>query len=216
MYKKIILIILGLGVVLGLGFLAVYKNNQSIQQGNNIQNPPVETPITPIENPTNSTVEFNKEISLALNDKITFSDGLNVTLKEINDSRCKPDVQCFWAGEIAGTLDISGGKISTAKEISLGTVNHNNITTDGYTFSLQNAAEDKITILVQYKKPVNSNKPCFIGGCSSEICSDQEGVVSNCLYSEKFACYKTAKCERQTSGQCGWTPTPTLAVCLSK
>lgn len=55
---------------------------------------------------------------------------------------------------------------------------------------------------------------CFIGGCSSQICSDQEGMMSTCEYKEEYACYKTAKCERQTSGQCGWTQTAELAACL--
>lgn len=56
---------------------------------------------------------------------------------------------------------------------------------------------------------------CFVGGCSGQICSDQEGIVSTCEYREEYACYKTAKCERQASGQCGWTQTTALSACLS-
>lgn len=64
--------------------------------------------------------------------------------------------------------------------------------------------------------PPNSAVPgeCFIGGCSSQICSEEEGVVSTCEYREEYACYKNAKCERQTSGECGWTPTKKLTMCL--
>jgi hypothetical protein len=55
---------------------------------------------------------------------------------------------------------------------------------------------------------------CFIGGCSSQICSDREGAVSTCVWLEEYACYKTATCERQADGNCGWTQTPELRTCL--
>jgi hypothetical protein len=63
--------------------------------------------------------------------------------------------------------------------------------------------------------PVSANKACYIGGCSGEVCSDTEGVASNCIYKPEFACYKTAKCERQATGECGWTETSELKSCLS-
>ncbi|OGI76259.1 hypothetical protein A3C67_03125 [Candidatus Nomurabacteria bacterium RIFCSPHIGHO2_02_FULL_42_19] len=56
---------------------------------------------------------------------------------------------------------------------------------------------------------------CFVGGCSGQICSDQEGVITTCEYREEYACYKSTKCERQASGQCGWTETPEFAICLN-
>ena len=55
---------------------------------------------------------------------------------------------------------------------------------------------------------------CYIGGCSSQICSDQPDAVSTCEWNESYACYQTAKCERQTNGTCGWTKTPQLVICL--
>jgi len=56
---------------------------------------------------------------------------------------------------------------------------------------------------------------CFVGGCSGQICSDQEGAMSTCEYREEYACYKNAKCERQGNGQCGWTQTGELSACIS-
>jgi hypothetical protein len=56
---------------------------------------------------------------------------------------------------------------------------------------------------------------CFIGGCSSQICSDDPDAVSTCEFREEYACYKTGRCERQAGGQCGWTETPELAICLN-
>ncbi len=57
---------------------------------------------------------------------------------------------------------------------------------------------------------------CIIGGCSGEICSDRSDLVSACLYSPEFACYKNARCERQKNGECGWTETKQLAQCLNR
>ncbi|MGZ5626995.1 MAG: hypothetical protein ACXWFA_09755 [Methylobacter sp.] len=57
---------------------------------------------------------------------------------------------------------------------------------------------------------------CVVSGCSGQLCVEAsgEGVATTCEYREEYACYKTAACERQASGQCGWTETPTLAQCL--
>lgn len=56
---------------------------------------------------------------------------------------------------------------------------------------------------------------CFVGGCSGQVCSDQEGVVSTCEWRAEYACYQTATCERQADGECGWTETPELTACLA-
>ncbi|MEX2010507.1 MAG: hypothetical protein WD874_01745 [Parcubacteria group bacterium] len=68
----------------------------------------------------------------------------------------------------------------------------------------------------QVVNPPVSAGPCYIGGCSSQICSDEEGMMSTCEYREEYACYKTAKCERQVNGQCGWTETATLRMCIEE
>lgn len=58
---------------------------------------------------------------------------------------------------------------------------------------------------------------CEVGGCSSEVCIE-EGTLygTDCQYEESFACYKTATCERQASGACGWTATEELQSCLGE
>jgi hypothetical protein len=62
-------------------------------------------------------------------------------------------------------------------------------------------------------KPV-ATKACFIGGCSSQICSAEEGVVSTCEWRSAYACYQKTTCEVQPSGECGWTPNAELNKCL--
>lgn len=56
---------------------------------------------------------------------------------------------------------------------------------------------------------------CYVGGCSSQICSDTPDAVSNCEYMEVYACYQGATCERQNDGECGWTETSELRACLN-
>ena len=54
---------------------------------------------------------------------------------------------------------------------------------------------------------------CRVAGCSGEICSDRD-MVTTCEFRPEFACFRAARCERQTGGQCGWTMTPELQACL--
>lgn len=69
-------------------------------------------------------------------------------------------------------------------------------------------------------KPVNDvPKPaplaqCRPTGCSGQVCSDED-IMTTCEYKEEYACYKSAKCERQASGACGWTETAELKGCLA-
>lgn len=72
-------------------------------------------------------------------------------------------------------------------------------------------------IASQFYLPVRADiapQSCYVGGCSGEICSDRPDAVSACIYREEYACYRTAVCERQPAGNCGWTPTPELKACL--
>ncbi|HET8580926.1 MAG TPA: hypothetical protein VFL98_00460 [Candidatus Paceibacterota bacterium] len=58
---------------------------------------------------------------------------------------------------------------------------------------------------------------CKVGGCSSELCvdADSDDVISTCIARPQFACYKTARCEVQPSGHCGWTADASLTQCIA-
>jgi hypothetical protein len=58
-------------------------------------------------------------------------------------------------------------------------------------------------------------KRCFKTGCSGQVCADEE-VVTTCEFKPEYECYKRAKCERQSNGQCGFTDTPELRRCLRR
>ena len=57
---------------------------------------------------------------------------------------------------------------------------------------------------------------CYVGGCSNQLCTDKAdgAAYSTCEYRAEYACYKTAICERQVTGECGWTETKELNACL--
>lgn len=56
---------------------------------------------------------------------------------------------------------------------------------------------------------------CRPGGCSGQLCTDEPDLVTTCEWREEYACYQNATCERQPSGECGWTQSPELKQCLS-
>jgi len=54
---------------------------------------------------------------------------------------------------------------------------------------------------------------CQRTGCSGQVCADRS-VITTCEWREEYSCYQTAACARQPDGQCGWTQTAELALCL--
>lgn len=58
-----------------------------------------------------------------------------------------------------------------------------------------------------------TQKACRPSGCNAHLCTDKD-VMSTCDMKPEYACYKTATCERQPNGQCGWTMTEQLVSCL--
>lgn len=63
--------------------------------------------------------------------------------------------------------------------------------------------------------PTPVAKECFKGGCSRQLCTDSPDMVSTCEWRDEYACYQSATCEQQSSGECGWTMTDTLNQCLN-
>ncbi len=176
--------------------------------------------------------DFNTPVSLSPGKRTTFADGLRVALVGLNDSRCPKTAVCVWAGEITAQFNILGGKIAEEKEFRLGTVNVKSTNTGDYTFILNDANLKTATFMVTEGDtiPTETSSPnnaeaggtvqpepvCFVGGCNNEICSSQKSIASTCAYRQEFACYESAKCEKQQNGQCGWTQTKELKTCINK
>ncbi|MCU0678264.1 MAG: hypothetical protein MUF19_01605 [Candidatus Pacebacteria bacterium] len=59
------------------------------------------------------------------------------------------------------------------------------------------------------------SRGCMVTGCSSQLCVEEgQDMATTCEWVSKYSCYQTATCERQATGECGWTDTPALQQCL--
>ena len=115
---------------------------------------PIVTP-TPTEAPATTTTHttsaatpllLNVQTTFFLHDAKKIADGPTVTLSAINDSRCKPGVQCIWAGEFSTDLTVVSG--AETKTITLGNVRVKTLTSNAFTFTLTDANADQATITV--------------------------------------------------------------------
>ena len=104
----------------------------------------------PVQFTQSSGVAFNRPVTLSIGDQVIFPGAIIVSLKQIDDSRCKPGVQCIWAGELAPLLNVIRGSIDPTplQEVRLGTTNNKTVVLDGRTFTLQSATETTATIVV--------------------------------------------------------------------
>lgn len=142
------------------------------------------------------------------------------------DSSCPTDVTCIQAGTVRLKIEVVASTGTSTSIVKLG----EELTTEGMKITLTSvtpAKNSKITIReADYRFNFSVSKQdapsvtnpagaCYKTGCSSQICSDQPGLASTCEFKEEYACYQTASCERQASGQCGWTQTPDLLACLA-
>lgn len=58
--------------------------------------------------------------------------------------------------------------------------------------------------------------PCVVRGCSGQLCVE-EGAdgFTTCEAKPEYACYRTAMCERNAAGDCGWREDEALKTCLA-
>jgi len=64
-----------------------------------------------------------------------------------------------------------------------------------------------------------SKDGCVPAGCSGQLCLEEEqagNIMTTCEYKPEYACYRTAVCERQASGACGFTETDELRICRTE
>jgi hypothetical protein len=59
--------------------------------------------------------------------------------------------------------------------------------------------------------------PCYIGGCSGEVCSPFEGVNTPCVALPWHACVDLSECGLfAPGGGCGWKQTPEYVACMQQ
>ena len=202
-------------------FAPVTATNPSTQTPPIVTDPPVtQTPI-----PVSKVLPYG-DVTLKLGQLAEFK---NISIKIISieeDSRCPSDVQCIQAGTVRVKAEVKSGMGTSVSILKLGQV----FTTEGEVITLTSVTPNKKSQVIvspkDYRFVVNvvpqgtAIKPgqgsgCYVGGCSAQLCTDRPDAVSTCEYNEKYACYKTATCERQVSGECGWTRSIELNSCLA-
>ena len=112
-------------------------------------NPVVSEAIDP--NPTTeiTTNWFAVPYTFTIGETKFFPDGLQVTLNTINDSRCRNEVQCIWAGELAPTFSLTGGDLGkSASVIVLGSARTKTGTDHTYEFTVTNTTTNEATIII--------------------------------------------------------------------
>lgn len=172
------------------------------------------------EQPETPRVYPYGNVTLRLSEEAVFN-GVRITpLAVVEDSRCPADVQCIHAGTLRVRVQTVSGMGTSTDVIALGS----SLTTEAEEVAFVSATpetragseigsdEYRFTFSVTKRATAQT---CYVGGCSSEICSDRPDIVSNCMYRSEYACYKTATCEVQRSGSCGWTMTDSLRMCLA-
>lgn len=161
-------------------------------------------------------------VELKLYEKRQFGELAITPWAVLEDSRCPSDVQCFQAGRATVAFNLSGPSGDSALQLEVGktgSTENLQITLDEVrpaTLSTHKITDEeyRFTVTLAPKFPAGA-LACYVGGCSSQLCTDEPNAISTCEYTASYACYQGATCERQESGECGWTPTPALAQCLS-
>lgn len=174
------------------------------------------------EKPRAGMHEFG-HVTLKLGQTATFPGGLALTPKRVaEDSRCPMNARCVWAGRVLLEVEVASGSGNGVQTIELGKT----LTTEAESITLDSvdpgtmageeipAGEYRFGFEVKKRDQQAPLGKCYVGGCSNQLCTDEPNAVSTCEYREQYACYQTARCERQASGQCGWTMTTELQACL--
>lgn len=110
---------------------------------------PTEMKPSPSETPP-MTAAFDVPATFVIGQTILFQEGISLQLTAINDSRCKPDVQCIWAGERSSRFIFRDADRSS-QAFTLGTVREPRVTLKGRVISLKDATADHVTITVSEK-----------------------------------------------------------------
>jgi len=208
-----------------LGYFWYRSNSSTYLNQNQISTTTSDTSTTTSDGSNLNPIQTYGQVKLRLNESSKFTNLTLTPTKVIEDSRCPKGVNCIWAGTVKVSLIINSAVGRSTPTIELG----KSVTTESEKITLVSVEPMKTTVqiaagdyLLTFKveklatTPISAGQGCYIGGCSAQICSDDPNAVSTCIYKAEYACYKTATCERQATGQCGWTETPALKMCISK
>lgn len=90
---------------------------------------------------------LNTPVEFSVGESVRFG-KLELTLFSIDDSRCKPDVQCIWAGELSANFTVMLGEQSLSRMVRLGTQTQEFDMVGEYTIKRHDITERTATISV--------------------------------------------------------------------
>jgi len=90
---------------------------------------------------------FDRPVEFSIGESVRFGE-LELTLFSIDDSRCKPEVQCIWAGELAANFTVTLGGQSLSRTLRLGTQTQDIDTVGEYTIRRHEITEQTARISV--------------------------------------------------------------------
>lgn len=135
------------------------------------------------------------------------------------EARYTPPQKHWWHQQVPWKmlLMITVGVVSFRVGISIGNATpHRNV--DGQiTSNWRYAIKQRVPGLIPY-----GEGGCVINGCAGYECVDANSPEANnpqCNLGVKAtqdSCYRFAICQRQPTGNCGWTHTPAYQACMTK
>ena len=80
-----------------------------------------------------------------------------------------------------------------------------------------NATFINIEIVSSELAATSSTDACYVSGCSSQVCSPEENVMTTCEWLEEYACLQHTQCGNYGSnGSCEWEQNQTYATCMAQ
>jgi hypothetical protein len=221
--------------VMALSLFALYFSLPSTVNQDENQNP-----VTVISTSTPTTATTTKpaatsspavkqyisygNVTVKVGETVYFKNQSVTLVKVLSDSRCPTGVMCIWAGTVSAEVTIVPTKGTSTVAVELGKfVVANGLNIELFSV-LPTATKDTVISQSAYRLTFNvipesgivvipKKINCYIGGCSRELCTSRESAISLCMYKHEYQCYKSAVCEQQSNGECGWTETSALKAC---
>ena len=92
---------------------------------------------------------YGERVTIKTGQRAVFEDGMTLELLQIEDSRCRKDVVCVWAGELAAVLSVENGDLGKRSvQVRLGELTATSRDVDGYHFKLIKATTGDVTLTV--------------------------------------------------------------------
>lgn len=68
-----------------------------------------------------------------------------------------------------------------------------------------------------YVNAGTASSGCVKSGCSGQVCAEEgSDIITTCEIQNWYTCLSLTKCEKQKTGQCGWTENSAYINCMKE